>query len=756
MKRAGLWTRRISRREVMRAAGRAGVAAGAFALAGEAAETAESVPHGVKSGEGQADPPKQRGTSEGLVFPYIGVSSGNPLTLDPYESQTYRSQHATKYHYSNLLQPVTGGPGVDPVQSAPLEPDLATALPEMPDSTTYIFRLRNNARWHDVEPLNGRQVTVEDVVLSYDRFLGYSPNSRSWGQIVEAFEPALDQSITVRLHRPHAPFLNLVGSPQHLAIVPQEIVDDGSVRHRPVGSGPWIFEEFEPDVALRWRRNPAWHRRADFGRWNVPLAPSLTATMNANPDVIIGSLASGGFDFSSLSASTFELMKERVQDRPNYGEDDFFTFTKNTVPGGFYFNFSIPPWNDTRMRVALSRSLDRDAVLDQIDDTGRGGWHSAISQLPPFWLDPKDLSAFGEQYGGADSGINFHANIAEARKLMDAAGYPSGLTATCHDTTAYGAWANDFFKACVDSVRNAGFRFEIDSKEYAPYAASTFRGNFPDDWDGESSHLAIGPLIGGALDPDDIFAACYDRSSGLHNWGAAGRISGNSVGHLDTGGNAGRWFHSNAAAGGGPEADERLHEMFERQRAILDLDERIEYVNDIQRYMATQMYLVPYPANAGVWAVNPWVRQFDYPGVHIKATYGRAHEFLPALYIDRDSPRQPTSASPAGSSTSVRNGRIMARRLSDGQIEFGFQPARGQLARPASRFLPAKPPIGRWLNSSDVMLAGIAVGRISARRLADGRTEFSFVTAGGERISPRVRLFPAGGSATCWLQSSPL
>lgn len=189
MKQAGLWTRRFSRREVMRAAGRAGVAAGAFALAGEAAETG-SAHYGVNRSEEGSDPPRQRGTSEGLVFPYVGLSSGNPGSLDPYKSLGFRTQQATGYHYSSLLQSITGGPGVDPLQSAPLEPDLAAALPEMPDSTTFIFRLRNNARWHEVEPLNGRRVTVEDIVLSHDRFLEESGNSSRWSQVVAAFEPA--------------------------------------------------------------------------------------------------------------------------------------------------------------------------------------------------------------------------------------------------------------------------------------------------------------------------------------------------------------------------------------------------------------------------------------------------------------------------------------------------------------------------------------------------------------------------------------
>ena len=582
--------------------------------------------------EGGWPTPGQGGSS---IAPYVGLSSGNPPTLDPYENLTYRAQHAGGYHYSKLLREIEGAPGVDPINGSEVTGDAAPGVPEIVDPTTYIFSIRDDIFWHDVEPLNGRQMTIDDILATQQRFVDISANSASWGAVVDSFEGGEDRTIKIGLSRPHAPFLTLVSSSQHLLIVPQEIVDDGTVAERPVGSGPWIFEEFEPDVALRWRRNENWHIKAPDGS-ALPLCSNITATMNANPDVIISSLAGGGLDYSSLSGSTFALMKEQVQDRDNYAEDDFFVFTKNTVPGGFYFNFSIAPWNDPRMRVALSRALDRDGVQAQTDDTGRGGWHSAISQLPPFWLDPKDLSAFGEQFEGVNSGVNFHVDIGEARKLMDAAGYPDGVQANCHNTADYGASANNFFEACVASVLNAGFLFEIDSKEYAAYIASTFRGNFPDDWDGQRPDIAIGPLYGGALDPEDLFAACYDRTSGRHNWGSSNRVAEDSVSDLDTGGNAPAWFHPDAAIGGGPQEDERLHDMFAQQRAILDLDERIEYINDIQRYMATQMYLVPYPANAGVWAVNPWVKHLNYDRVNIKATYGRGNAFIPMIWIDEE------------------------------------------------------------------------------------------------------------------------
>ena len=686
MQERNYWSRmrrqRLSRRTLLGASARVGVGAAGLALVGCGDDDDESSrpPHSANRrsrqqqqamAEQQAQQVEQQqamheqqeeqqqavsAAPSGLIVggtrtaPFVGPYSGDPPTLDPYENLTYRSQIPSAFHYSKLIQAVSGAEGVDPINTAEYEGDLA-GLPEIPDDVTYIFTVREDANWHDVDPLNGRAVTMDDIQQTHDRFKEISANSAGWDNVVENFAIGEDRSITFKLHRPHAPFLTLAGSSQHMWIIPPEIVDDGTVAERPVGSGPWIFESFEPGVALKWRHNrDNWHRNADFPAvsQNMPLLDNIIATMNGDTNVLIPALGEGALDYSQLSPAIY---KQAVEAAPQI-EDDGYVFTLNTVPGGFYFNFSIPPWNDTRVRQALSLAMDRDGVLSATDDTGRGGWHSGISQLPPYWLDPKDLNKFGETFEGEPSGTLFHRNIAESRKLLDAAGFPEGISATLHGTADYGATVVNFYEACASTAAEAGFQFEFFFKEYAAYIASIFRGNFPDGWDGESSHLAIGPLYGGATDPEDLFAACYARSSGRHNWGSSGRVAEDSVTALDTGGNAALWSHPNAVSGGGPETDERLHKMFDEQKAILDLEERIEYINDIQRYMATKMYLVPYPAAPGVYAFNPWMKQVDVnTGAVIenasqrmwpKATYawGGASEF--SFMIDPDIKEQYT------------------------------------------------------------------------------------------------------------------
>ena len=110
-----------------------------------------------------------------------------------------------------------------------------------------------------------------------------------------------------------------------------------------------------------------------------------------------------------------------------------------------------------------------------------------------------------------------------------------------------------------------------------------------------------------------------------------------------------------------------------------------------------------------------------------------------------------------------QDGRIVARRSADGRTEFGWHhtgsnrvsPGCGRVL-PVARYFPADARVGRWLRSSPVELAGEAIGRINARRLADGRIEFAFTPTDGERILPPSRYFPADARVGRWLRSSEI
>ena len=109
--------------------------------------------------------------------------------------------------------------------------------------------------------------------------------------------------------------------------------------------------------------------------------------------------------------------------------------------------------------------------------------------------------------------------------------------------------------------------------------------------------------------------------------------------------------------------------------------------------------------------------------------------------------------------------RIVARKLESGRIEFGLQQrdsddAWGDRRLPRVRFFPTTAGVGRWLASSPLDLP-VGEVRIVARKLTDGRIEFGLQQRDsddtwGDRRLPRVRFFPTTAGVGRWLASSPL
>ena len=120
------------------------------------------------------------------------------------------------------------------------------------------------------------------------------------------------------------------------------------------------------------------------------------------------------------------------------------------------------------------------------------------------------------------------------------------------------------------------------------------------------------------------------------------------------------------------------------------------------------------------------------------------------------------AAQEAGPGTEVR---IVARLLDSGKIEFGLQQRRadttwGEQQLPERRLFPADAAVDRWLWSEELDL-DFAVVRITARKLPDGDVEFGLQQRGaddawGERLLPTRRFFPAEATVDEWLPSSSL
>src|SRR5499433_429665 len=145
---------RLSRRDLLKAGG---------ALAASAAGMQVGLPRA------HAQTPKRGGT--------ISLRLWDPPHFDLHQTISYKTNILHTFTHSRLLK-YKAGPGVQP-GSFILEGDLAESWSQ-PNDTTYVFKLRKGVRWHAKPPVNGRELTADDVVYSMERFRTVTGNPQNY------------------------------------------------------------------------------------------------------------------------------------------------------------------------------------------------------------------------------------------------------------------------------------------------------------------------------------------------------------------------------------------------------------------------------------------------------------------------------------------------------------------------------------------------------------------------------------------------
>lgn len=603
------WTKRVNRRRLIQtsAIGGAGLAAAGVVGCGDDDDGGTATATGTPAPTGEATPtpapatPKAGGTLRG---PLVGLSTGNPPSLDANRQLTFLAQIPAAYHYNRLVKfvppatvDVNGYPSV-PIDFSEVEGDCCD-LPEVIDDTTFNFTLRDNLTFHDIAPVSGRAATPDDLQASLELFATESPNRGNWLAAVASTETGADGTTTVTLNKPFAPafqvlFGNTDGGPW---LYPTEVIDDETLSNtRPIGAGPFQLDEWDEGVSMTWSKHP---NHYEAGK---PYVDGFTASLVGDPQVILENLKSGDFDTSLWSAERWD---DGLSDLPDH---QWFTGPEH-VWGGAYFNFAEAPFNDIRVRQAFSMSIDRPGILGALDQpmgSGLGSGLTHVSQYAQFWVDAiNDASTFG------DNAQYFEHNVSAAQDLLGQAGYGSGVDLTAVTSSVYGAGYLSQMQAVTASAQEAGFRSEINQQEYGAYISTTFFGELA------ANEFGLAPLMGSPMDPHNIFFTIFHPSSSRHNYGPHGDPHGIPAADLPVAGDE------------GPSGDAEMLSLFSAQAEELDFDARVEMIHQIQNYLAGKMYFVPWTGNSTAYAFAPHVK-----GIQLIRGYGYGSEVAPNIWLD--------------------------------------------------------------------------------------------------------------------------
>ena len=186
---------------------------------------------------------------------FVAALQANPQSLDP-QRVSATAQVSISGVMSRVFRFKTST-NPDTATDHEIEPDLGVSA-ESPDAITWTIKLRPDAKFQNIAPVNGHAVEAEDVKATFIR--SQDPKNPNAGNLVNDRRPTASRRRTSRqssfkLKQPYAPFRKLLGSPVYSWIFPREALAGG---YDPVkvaiGSGPYTLESAQPDVAYTYKK----------------------------------------------------------------------------------------------------------------------------------------------------------------------------------------------------------------------------------------------------------------------------------------------------------------------------------------------------------------------------------------------------------------------------------------------------------------------------------------------------------------------
>jgi len=353
--------------------------------------------------EGLIGEPTTGPVKRGGIF-HMG-STTSATSIDPHTEVTMGLTYIC-FIYGYLLHQVQEESGPT------LYYDHAVSL-EQPEELTYLFKMRSGVRFQNLPPVNGREVTAQDVEYTFKR-IAANQATPFWTKKILEMAAIDDSSFRVRIDSPYAYTMGEFGGIR-TAIVPHEAVEQwGDLRANGVGSGPFQIGKFSRNSGIEMVKNPEYYVEG------IPYVDGITNQTIPDDSSLMAAFKAKQLDVygppSKIQAENVASFSPHV------------LVSKNPSLSIFMINLNeiaAPVLQDQRVREALDIALDRDAMIEKLA-FGDGNYTGPVSWGLEFWSLPQD-----------ELRQRFRRDVGKARQLLEAANqsdlklqlkFPSGPT----------------------------------------------------------------------------------------------------------------------------------------------------------------------------------------------------------------------------------------------------------------------------------------------------------------------------------------
>lgn len=332
--------------------------------------------------------------------------SGNPPSLDAQQESSTNTSMIVSPIYNQLVQ-------ANPFAVDKWAPGLAEKWQMSQDGLAWTFDIRQGAKFHD-----GTALTVDDIVFNLKRLTNPPKDARSQlsyllKPVVKSIDKAGSQ-VRMSLSQPFAIMLEVVGHPFSPLYSQKYLEKNGDMKTTAMGTGPFKFKSYTPGVGLEGVKNP------DFWAKGKPYLDGYRFLILRDAATRMSAFRTGKLNATGKGTSGLTPLEMEQTRKEN---PEIKLLLAGTLLGPWFsMNTKKAPLTDVRIRKAINLVVDRQAAIKVL---GQG--HGVIGKVFPVdpWGIPMDEMLKMPGYRQPKD-----SDIAEAKKLMQEAGYPDGFEMT--------------------------------------------------------------------------------------------------------------------------------------------------------------------------------------------------------------------------------------------------------------------------------------------------------------------------------------
>jgi len=427
-------------------------------------------------------------------------------------------------------------------------PDLAETW-EQKNDITYVFRLRQGVKFHNVPPVNGRELTSEDVKYSLERQMTNQPGKFQHAYFfldkLAGIETPDKYTLVFKTREPYAPFLNYIASPWTVIVAREVVEKHGDLQRHAIGTGPFIMQEYRRDQEAVFVRNPHYFKKG------LPYLDEIRLQYVIDPVAATAAFRGQQTDISYVEFADVSSIKS-TNPKVHVAEiTTMFPIVLRTRPYDEQ-RPNKPPFMEKKVRQAIQAAIKQEDFIEIV----RSGWGKTMTGPIPTYRTPWALPASARP----------EFDPKKAKRLLTEAGYANGF----ETELIVGSPGDNVKSAQVvkDQLAKVGIQVNLKPMEMAQYYNKSYSFDYS---------MSVHTNLTGE-EPEEAIRPYYGSNSTYYRWG-----------------------------------NREIHRLIDEQARILDQKKRVEMVHLIQRMLledAPNVFLYTPVAHYGV---QPWVKNYTVP-----------------------------------------------------------------------------------------------------------------------------------------------